>query len=580
MRRARRTRRRSHRGGRRRSSGAHVIRTSATMKTIGLALLGAAALADVAVAQNYYGKHDLFTSAASPASKLVDVADVYTPGGIKDMNSFLSDADAKNDASLSGSACTGRSFLATCYDIPAIGSGLTLHSFGSDGRVHLMGISDRGPNQDCGDIDEDFTGPKQYDYPTGYTGPSLSTGKGFPIPKFSPTIVKGSIDKTNNRFKIESSCNLKRASAPTGFTTEVTGLPTNANDDTPYDGWCRNALPYDQGGQDAEDIQPIPGTNYAIIVDEYNPSISVVDINFGNADCGMVKVRYVPESISLPNAGYTVKNILPVSYDQRRANRGLEGVAVSPDGKTAAAFMQSCMVVNNATYRTEAGLASGSTETGKDCEFTMVAFLNITDPLDAKMIGTKLYPLDSYQEWGYNAFSKMDKVKVSGAFWLGAEYGVKDNKQVIAVLERDPSVRIHIADFSDAQYIQESAVSAAALNVLVKKVNVTDKLRFNAFATKKLLVDTATTDGYVARGEGAKVEGFAFLNNYTMVIANDNDFGLENNKVSTVDIIHLNVSIAELIDPNINVVSVKSSAGVAVSTTAALVAFGAAFILA
>ena len=49
-----------------------------------------------------------------------------------------------------------------------------------------------------------------------------------------------------------------------------------------------------------------------------------------------------------------------------------------------------------------------------------------------------------------------------------------------------------------------------------------------------------------------------------------------------MDIIHLNVSIAELIDPNINVVTTpaKSSAGVAVSTTAALVAFGAAFILA
>lgn len=553
------------------------------MNAVGLAIVGVAALADVAAAAaNLYGTHDLFTSAASPASVLVDVTNVYSPNGLQTLNSFLTDAEAKNDAMLNGTDCDSRSFFATCYDTPAIGSGLTLHSVGSDGTIHLMGVTDRGPNQDCGDISDDFTAtPRKYTYPSGYGGPSVSTGKGFPVPKFSPTVIKGTLDKTNNRFVLDNACNLKRATAPSGLTTDVTGLPTNVNDDTPYDGWCRTALAYDQGGQDMEDIQPIPGTNYAVVVDEYNPSISVINIDFSSTtDCGMVKVRYVPESISLPNAGYTVKNILPRSYDQRRANRGLEGVAVSPDGKTAAAFMQSCMVVTNSTYRTEAGLDSSSTETGKDCEFTLVAFLNITDPLDAKMIGTKLYPLDSYQEWGYTSFSSMDKVKVSGAFWLGTEYGVQNNKQVIAVLERDPSVRIHIADFTDAEYISESTNSAASLNVLVKKTDVTAKLGFNAFATKKLLVDTATVDGYVARGEGAKVEGFAFLNNYTMAIANDNDFGLESNKVSTVDIIRLNVSIAELIDPTINDVPAKSSAGFAASTLAALITFGATLVLA
>jgi hypothetical protein len=551
------------------------------MNAVGLAIFGVAALADgAAAAANLYGTHDLFTSAASPASVLVDVTNVYSPNGLQTLNSFLTDAEAKNDAMLNGTDCDSRSFFATCYDTPAIGSGLTLHSVGSDGTIHLMGVTDRGPNQDCGDINDDFTSTSpKYTYPTGYTGPSVSTGKGFPVQKFSPTVIKGTLDKTNNRFVLDKTCNLKRATAPSGLTTDVTGLPTNTNDDTPYDGWCRTALGYDEGGQDMEDIQPIPGTNYAVVVDEYNPSISVINIDFSSTtDCGMVKVRYVPESISLPNAGYTVKSILPRSYDQRRANRGLEGVAVSPDGKTAAAFMQSCMVVTNSTYRTEAGLDSTSTETGKDCEFTLVAFLNITDPLDAKMIGTKLYPLDSYQEWGYTSFSQMDKVKVSGAFWLGTEYGVQNNKQVIAVLERDPSVRIHIADFTDAEYISESTNSAASLNVLVKKTNVTAKLGFNAFATKKLLVDTATVDGYVARGEGAKVEGFAFLNNYTM--ANDNDFGLESNKVSTVDIIRLNVSIAELIDPTINDVPAKSSAGFAASTLAALITFGATLVLA
>lgn len=319
------------------------------MNAVGLAIVGVAALADVAAAAaNLYGTHDLFTSAASPASVLVDVTNVYSPNGLQTLNSFLTDAEAKNDAMLNGTDCDSRSFFATCYDTPAIGSGLTLHSVGSDGTIHLMGVTDRGPNQDCGDISDDFTAtPSKYTYPSGYGGPSVSTGKGFPVPKFSPTVIKGTLDKTNSRFVLDKACNLKRATAPSGLTTDVTGLPTNVNDDTPYDGWCRTALAYDQGGQDVEDIQPIPGTNYAVVVDEYNPSISVINIDFSSTtDCGMVKVRYVPESISLPNAGYTVKNILPRSYDQRRANRGLEGVAVSQDGKTAAAFMQSCNKFN------------------------------------------------------------------------------------------------------------------------------------------------------------------------------------------------------------------------------------------
>jgi len=131
----------------------------------------------------------------------------------------------------------------------------------------------------------------------------------------------------------------------------------------------------------------------------------------------------------------------------------------------------------------------------------------------------------------------MDSTKVSAALWLGSDYGVTGNKQVIAVLERHISVRIHIADFSDAQYFQESQLSVAAATVLQYKTNVTARLSKNVIATKKFLIDTALVDGYAARSEGTKIEGFAFLNNYTILMANDNDFGLEANVDDAVDII-------------------------------------------
>lgn len=58
-----------------------------------------------------------------------------------------------------------------------------------------------------------------------------------------------------------------------------------------------------------------------------------------------VKVRYVPKIMGGPSyfgsfSGYPVKAILPDSFTMRRNNKGLENVAVSPDGKTAWTMMQ------------------------------------------------------------------------------------------------------------------------------------------------------------------------------------------------------------------------------------------------
>lgn len=44
--------------------------------------------------------------------------------------------------------------------------------------------------------------------------------------------------------------------------------------------------------------------------------------------------------MQLPMAGYRVHSIIPDVYKNRRKNRGMEGAAVSPDGRLAYAFMQ------------------------------------------------------------------------------------------------------------------------------------------------------------------------------------------------------------------------------------------------
>lgn len=44
--------------------------------------------------------------------------------------------------------------------------------------------------------------------------------------------------------------------------------------------------------------------------------------------------------MSVWHAGYSVKAVLPNAFMMRRTNKGLENVAVSPDGKTAWTMMQ------------------------------------------------------------------------------------------------------------------------------------------------------------------------------------------------------------------------------------------------
>ena len=87
----------------------------------------------------------------------------------------------------------GRPTHATCADYPAIASGLTMGHYDKDGSVVFYGISDRGPNQDCGDLTDAHleTGAVKTALVGSSPAPAdgLGSGKGFSVPKFAPTIA-------------------------------------------------------------------------------------------------------------------------------------------------------------------------------------------------------------------------------------------------------------------------------------------------------------------------------------------------------------------------------------------------------
>ncbi len=172
-------------------------------------------------------------------------------------------------------------------------------------------ITDRGPNAD---------------------GPNGS--KVFPLPAFTPTIAAiHLVGAESVAIAVDHVIPIvDGAGAP------VTGLPNNAADDVAYASPAAAApTPYNQAGLDTEDVKRLPNGDFAF-VEEYPPSAGIID-----GATGRVKVRYVPSTLSLPSAGYRVVPILPVVLTNRRPNKGLEGLAVSPDGHPAFAILQSPM---------------------------------------------------------------------------------------------------------------------------------------------------------------------------------------------------------------------------------------------
>ena len=92
----------------------------------------------------------------------------------------------------------------------------------------------------------------------------------------------------------------------------------------------------------APDVNGIDPEGCALLADgtfwlseEYRPSILCCEAD------GTVTKRCVPEDVKLPLSDIQIVENLPAHYANRRANRGFESLAISPDESTIWALMQS-----------------------------------------------------------------------------------------------------------------------------------------------------------------------------------------------------------------------------------------------
>jgi hypothetical protein len=317
--------------------------------------------------------------------------------------------------------------------------GVKLGSIGSGlfplGDNEYWTVTDRGPN------------PEVYD--------DVRT---FVVPTFDPTLVHIKVRGTSIDV-IES------IPITTDKGKPVTGMPNRLADDesTPLAADATTVLPYNINGLDPEGLVRTADGHFWI-TDEYAPSILELDAS------GHVLKRHLPSSLEgvYNQAGveYPVDGSLPSALQYRKANRGLEDLALLPDGKTIVAALQSSIVVPGQKDRIITELLTFDTTTGK----TLHEFP---------------YQFDDPSTFG----DRGRKLKISALAPVDADH-------VIVQERTDEQSRYYLV-----------------------KLDQADDLI--AGADKKLVVNLAGV-----KGVPDKIEGVWVKTRDTLVLTNDNDFAV------------------------------------------------------
>lgn len=349
--------------------------------------------------------------------------------------------------------------LATINGVDVINGG-----FGSGAAAHptrkgeFYVITDRGPNTDFQD------------------------GKKFLAPNFTPTIM---------HFKINADGNIeviKYIKLKNPFGQPISGLPNPAGmgstGETAYDA-SGNVLGTDKYGLDSESIvAAADGTFW--VSDEYGPHI----VHY-SAD-GMEMERISPVGVD------TGPRKLPAVLAKRRANRGMEGLCMTPDGRTLVGTIQSMMYVPSkalATNKTLTRIVTFDTVTGQTKQFL-------------------------YKQEGGASDSVCDITAISNSEFL--------------VIERDGNFgsqggikkvyRINLSNATDVNGPDINAVDGMKVNGKALEQCSWDEITNAGIktVTKTLAVDLVAKLGY----EHDKFEGIVYLGNNKLAVFNDDDFGV------------------------------------------------------
>ena len=385
------------------------------------------------------------------------------PLGYKNFNAPVATLDMYpiTDRPVLGTTTAGQEILLGGF------SGLFYEGVDESGRLIFVTNTDRGPNPEPVDVDGDGVNERP-----------------FALPAFQPVIVRLAVDPVGGAVEILEQIGLQRAAGD-----PLTGLPNLAGepglayaDEEPVD-LTGAPLELDPLGADLEGIVRAEDGTYWL-VDEYRPAI------YHFTPDGVMAARYVPEGSNNEESGIEVgQEAFPAIYAQRRANRGFEAVALHEG--ILYAFIQSPI---------------DNPDGGKDNSSKAATLVRILafDTVAKQAVGEYFYRLDG-----------------AGVDKIGDAVVMPDG--TFLVLERDDATGAAARKF--IYHID----LAQATNFLGADLPAGVELQLDGGlatlgiipAAKTLVVDL----GALGYDMVDKPEGLALIDENTLAVINDNDFG-------------------------------------------------------
>ncbi len=375
--------------------------------------------------------------------------------------------------------------------LPSYGSALAFKGINANGDLEFYGLTDRGPNGDGPNI-------------PALAGSGAVASKIFPSPGFAPSIGVITVGKSGATLAL--SMPLKA-----GSTVNMTGLPIPPGSlGNSAEAPVMDAMKFDAGkaafsanGIDSEAIALDKKRNVLWVSDEYGPFIVKVD-----PATGVVLSRYAP------GAG------LPAIFAKRRANRGMEGMALDTTTDKLHGFLQSPLTDGSAPY----AVTGKNEQVERYARFTRWMEFDPNTGAATKMYA---YPLTAseYQD-GRTGNAKLgDMVALGNGKFIVIEQGAAPSGKVfnkLMLVEIGDATDISGAAFNSATSdLEKSSMGGAAVNGADWSKVVTLK--------KTVLLDLNAI-GWLAE----KAEGLAMVDANTLALVNDNDFGLKT-KIFTPD---------------------------------------------
>lgn len=354
-------------------------------------------------------------------------------------------------------------------------------------------LTDRGPN-------------------AKYSSKEFGKGKIFPTPNYSPRIGLFEL-QDNGQVKQLKTIILKRPNSQ-----PISGLPNQSDlggtGETPYhvDGTPiletpnkpfnkkTNPIKTDNYGLDGEGLVALSDGSFWVS-DEYGPHIVHFDANGVEID-----------RINAFKADKRSSIKLPTEFSYRRPNRGMEGLAITPDEKTLVGIMQSTMRLPNKSVQKQA--------------VTRIVTVN----LETKKIAQYLYIQDKAQNsnseitaLGDNKFLVIER---DGSFFKGGpkKKPAPNAQKKVYMIDLSTGTNLEEFDLKDGWKQDEEkglTYESKTLEELTKDSGVVFLASSNIKPVKKeLVVDMVRTVSY----PHDKMEGLWLINKNKLGVLNDDDF--------------------------------------------------------